>query len=134
LELILKHTLEDKQRVLPALEGFARDHRLPSRVLQAADLALEEHLTNLLAYAYEDTAPHDIVVRLTVENRCFQIEVEDDGRPFNPLSHAPVDTSLPLSEKPLGGLGIHLIRSLMDEAVYRREGDKNILRLRKHLD
>ena len=133
MELILKNTQEGKQRVLPALQEFAREHRVPPNVLQAADLALEEHLTNVLAYAYGDANPHEIVVRLTLEGSWFQLEVEDDGRPFNPLSLAPVDTSLPLSEKPLGGLGIHLIRSLMDEAVYRREGEKNVLRLRKRL-
>jgi anti-sigma regulatory factor (Ser/Thr protein kinase) len=134
LELILTNTLEEKQRIFPALEAFAREHQLPSIALQAADLALEEHLTNLLAYAYNDTAPHDIVVRLTLKDRWLQVEVEDDGRPYNPLSRPPVDTSLPLAEKPIGGLGIHLIRKMMDEADYRRDAGKNVLRLRKKID
>lgn len=134
MELILNNTLEDKERVLPVLEEFARNHQLPPKVLQAADLALEEHLTNLLAYAYDDKAPHPIVVRLTLEDRWLQIEVADDGRPFNPLSRPPVDTSLPLAEKPIGGLGIHLIRKLMDEVHYHREAGKNVLRLRKKID
>ena len=133
MDLVLKNTVEEKQRVLPVLEEFARKHQLPPKVLQAVDLALEEHLTNLLSYAYDDTAPHDIVVRLTIEDCWLQIEVEDDGRPFNPLSQPPVDTSVPLAEKPIGGLGIHLIRKLMDETDYRREASKNILRLRKQI-
>ena len=121
------------QRLLPVLEEFARQHHLAPAVLQAADLALEEHVTNVMRYAYEDTAPHEIRIRLALEPQRMQIEVEDDGRPYDPLSRPPVDTSEPLEEKPMGGLGIHLIRSLMDEVDYRREAGKNILRMRKRL-
>jgi len=133
LELILQNRPEEKQRLLSALEEFARQHHLAPAVLRAADLALEEHLTNVLNYAYEDAAPHEIRIRLTLDNQRLQIEVEDDGRPYDPLSHPPVDTSVPLEQKPIGGLGIHLIRSVMDEVDYRREAGKNILRMRKRL-
>ena len=131
MELILKNKPEEKRRLLQALEDFARQHQLPPAVVQAADLALEEHLTNVMAYAYEDAAPHEILVRLTIESGRMQIEVEDDGRPFNPLTRPPVDTSAPLEERPIGGLGIHLIRRFMDEVDYRREAGRNILRMRK---
>ncbi len=133
MELILHNRPEEKQRLLPALEDFARRHQLGRAAFQAADLALEEHVTNVMAYAYEDTAPHLIRILLTIENERMQIEVEDDGRPYNPLSRPPVDTTVPLEEKPIGGLGIHLIRSLMDEVDYRREAGKNILRMRKRV-
>ena len=131
MELILQNRPEEKQRLLSALEEFSREHHLPPGVVQAADLALEEQMTNILAYAYEDAASHEIRVRLGVENQWLQIEVEDDGRAYDPLSQPPVDTSVPLDEKPIGGLGIHLIRSVMDEVDYRREAGRNILRMRK---
>ena len=134
MELVFKNRPEERQRLRRAVEEFAREHQVPNRALQAADLALEEHLTNVLAYGYEDKAAHGIVVRLTIEGRCLQIEVADDGRPFNPLSQPAPDTSLPLEQRPLGGLGIHLIRQFMDELDYRREAGKNILRMRKRLD
>jgi anti-sigma regulatory factor (Ser/Thr protein kinase) len=133
LELILQNRTEEKERLRPALEEFARRHRLPPAVLQAADVALEEHVTNVIAYAYKDVAPHEIRIRLALENQSLQIEIEDDGRPYDPLSRPPVDTSVPLEEKPIGGLGIHLIRSLMDEVDYRREAGKNILRMTKRV-
>jgi anti-sigma regulatory factor (Ser/Thr protein kinase) len=133
LELILQNKREETQRLLPALEEFARQNHLAPTVLQAVDLALEEHVTNVMSYAYEDAAPHEIRIRLTLETQQLQIEVEDDGRPYDPLSRPPIDTSVPLEEKPVGGLGIHLIRSLMDEVEYRREGRKNILRMRKRV-
>jgi anti-sigma regulatory factor (Ser/Thr protein kinase) len=133
LELILQNRPEEKERLRPALEEFARQHCLPPAALHAADLALEEHVTNVVAYAYDDGASHEIRIRLALENQCLQIEIEDDGRPYDPLSRPPVDTSVPLEEKPIGGLGIHLIRSFMDEVEYRREAGKNILRMRKRV-
>jgi anti-sigma regulatory factor (Ser/Thr protein kinase) len=133
LELILQNKPEEKQRLLSALEEFARQHHLPPAVLRAADLALEEHVTNVMTYAYEDAALHEIRICLEVDDQSLQLEVEDDGRPYDPLSRPPVDTSLPLEQKPIGGLGIHLIRSVMDEVDYRREAGKNILRMRKRL-
>ena len=121
-------------RLHRALEEFARQHAVPDRALRAADLAIEEHLTNVRGYAYQDKAAHDILVRLTIEGRCLQVEVADDGLSFNPLSQPAPDTSLPLDQRLPGGLGIHLIRQFMDQLDYRREADKNILRMRKRLD
>ncbi len=101
--------------------------------MQAADLALEEHLTNIINYGYTDTRPHRVSVRFALEEGFLVIEVEDNGKPFNPLDSPKVDTSLPLDQKPLGGLGVHLIRSVMDELQYRRDANKNVLRMRKRL-
>ena len=134
MELVLKNQPEELPRVRRALEDFARQHAAPDRAVRAADLALEEHLANVLAYAYQDKAAHDIFIRFTIEGRCLQIEVADDGRPFNPLSRPAPDTSLPLDQRSPGGLGIHLIRHSMDELNYRRQADQNILRMRKRLD
>jgi len=59
--------------------------------------------------------------------------VEDDGKPFDPTQAPVVDTSLPLEKKPIGGLGIHLIRRAMDEMSYRRQANRNVLRMVKRL-
>ena len=107
---------------------------MPAVVVRAADLALEEHLTNVMNYAYDDAQPHQIRVRLAVEQGHLLIEVEDDGKPFNPLQASEVDTSVPLEQKPIGGLGIHLMRRFMDELHYHREGNRNVLGMRKRLD
>jgi anti-sigma regulatory factor (Ser/Thr protein kinase) len=61
------------------------------------------------------------------------VEVFDDCRPFNPLERPEVDTTKPLEEKPIGGLGVHLMRKFMDELDYRREEGKNVFRMRKKL-
>lgn len=124
---------KEKQKLLRALQTFAHDHRLPGKVLQAADLSLEEHLANVMNYGFDDAQVHEILVRLEIVNGDFQIEVEDDGKAFNPLEYPEPNLNLPLSERPIGGLGIHLIRSFMDELGYRREGERNVFQMRKHL-
>jgi|SRR6267142_1328940 len=133
LQVVLKNKPEERRKLLAALQDFARDKHLSAEVLRAADLALEEHLTNLMNYAYEDTLAHEILVSLDVDRDSLTIEVEDDGVPFNPLLAPEVDTSVPLKDKPIGGLGIHLIRRFMDELNYRREAGRNILSMRKRL-
>jgi len=131
VQVSLTNQPKEKQKILQALQKFARDHRLPDKVLQAADLSLEEHLTNVMNYGFEDSQVHEILVRLELVDGGFQIEVEDDGRAFNPLEYPEPDLSVPLSERPIGGLGIHLIKSFMDELGYRREGARNVFQMRK---
>lgn len=133
MQVVLTNQPKEKRKVLEALQKFARDHRLPEKVVQAADLSLEEHLTNVMNYAFADSQVHEIRVRLELTGGGLQIEVEDDGKPFNPLEHPGPDLTVPLEKRPIGGLGIHLIRSFMDELDYRREGTRNIFQMRKRL-
>ena len=133
LEIILKNRPEEKRRLLAALESFAGAHELPKAVFRAADLVLEEHLTNVMSYAYDDQQEHEIRVRLEASASQLVIEVEDDGKAFDPTQAPEVDTSLPLDQRPIGGLGIHFIRRCMDEARYQRRANRNILRMIKRL-
>jgi serine/threonine-protein kinase RsbW len=132
LEIELKSQPGQKQKVVEALERFGRDHHLGAAVVNAIDLALEEHLTNLMSYGYPDGRDHVIKVRLMVASAVI-VEVEDDALPFNPLQVPEADTSLPLEQRSVGGLGIHLIRKFMDQVEYETRGNRNILRMRKDL-
>jgi len=120
-------------RIPEILDALGRRQPLGPKTRLALDTALTEHLTNIITHGCRDGAPHRIRVRLTLDPPCVKATVIDDGPPFNPLEHPPVDTSLPLDQKPLGGLGIHMIRSSADELTYRRENDRNILVMRKRL-
>jgi len=131
VQISLTNQPRERQKLLQALQEFALDHRLPEKVLQAADLSLEEHLTNVMNYGFDDARVHEILVRLEMVDGGFQIEVEDDGKAFNPLDYPGPDLNLPASERPIGGLGIHLIRKFMDELGYRREGGRNVFQMRK---
>lgn len=133
MQVSLTNQPGERQKLLQALQEFARGHRLPKNVLQAADLALEEHLTNVLEHGFDGAQVYEILIRLEMVDGGLQIQVEDDGKAFNPLEFPAPDLNLPLSERPIGGLGIHLIRKFMDELAYRREGGRNVFQMRKRL-
>lgn len=129
----MRGQLGEREGVIRGLEEFCREHQVPPAIANAADVALEEHLTNVLSYGYQPGAQHHILVAFTVEDGGLHVDVEDDGKAFDPLTVPPVDTAIPLEEKPVGGLGVHLMRQFMDELSYAREGGKNVLRMRKRI-
>lgn len=95
-------------------------------------VALEEAVTNVLNYAFVGIAPpHLLRLRLAISAGTIAAEIIDDGRPFDPSAQLPPDVSLPLAERAVGGLGIHLMRTMMDRIEYRRHDGRNHLRLEK---
>ena len=127
LELCLSNRQAEIARAQDELEKFAAQFAFPVRALHDVQLALEEHLTNIVNHAYPDEQEHRITIRLLFKQPELRIEVEDDGRPFNPLARPAPDLSLPLDQRPIGGLGIFMIQKLLDSVEYRREHDKNVL-------
>ncbi len=99
----------------------------------AARVALEELGTNVIKYSYPGEAPCWLEVRLSADDERFALEVEDGGAPFDPLQAAAPDLTLPLEEREIGGLGVHLVRQLMDRVEYRREDGKNRVRVERRL-
>src|SRR6185295_13177378 len=95
IELILANRPSEVVRLQDQLELLAREHAIPAKALHEVQLAIEEHLTNILDHAFTDQRDHQIAVRLQVETGNLRIEVEDDGRPFNPLERPEPDLSLP---------------------------------------
>jgi serine/threonine-protein kinase RsbW len=114
-----------------ALSEFGQRHGLPSKVIDHLNLALEEILTNIISYGYTDNREHEIRVSLSAQPGEVRAEVQDDGQPFNPLEVPQPDTTQPLEERAIGGLGIHLVRKLMDGLEYKRQGERNFLTIKK---
>lgn len=129
----LRNHLAETRRIGRLVEDFVQLNQLPPSIHQALDLSLVEWLTNIISYAYDDSHERWICVRFSLPPGAVRVEVEDDGREFNPLSLPPADTSRPLSERPIGGLGVHMIRELMDTLEYRRQNGRNILTMTKRL-
>lgn len=136
-DIYLRNDLRELERLRVAVEAFGANYCLPGPLLFELNLALEEWVTNIVAYGYDDTGPHSIAVRIsldtTAEGRHVAIEVEDDARPFNPLEVPPPRLDLPIEERPVGGLGIHFLRRCMDSVAYERVGTRNRLLLRKQV-
>jgi len=126
ISIQLKNNLSELESLNKVVAEFAERHRLSSKVLLNLSLALEEILTNVISHAYDDNDEHQIMVRLFLEQGQLKVEVEDDGRPFNPLEAPEPDLNKSLEERSIGGLGIHFVRKLMDELEYRREEGKNL--------
>ena len=132
-ELTLTNQPSEVARLQDQLESFARQHGLAPRALHELQLALEEHLTNVLSYAYADKQEHRIEVRVQLNAPELRVEVEDDGCPFNPLERPTPDLTKPIEERPVGGLGIHMMRKSVDRLEYRRVAGKNILTMFKQV-
>src|SRR5258708_4091073 len=110
---------------------FGADNGLPDSIICDLKVALDEALNNMLAYGHERGAADEIVVRLGDARPEILLEVEDGGRAFDPLQVPSPDLTAPSQDRKVGGLGIHLIRNLMDDVSYTRTVDKNCLRMVK---
>lgn len=133
LTLTLTSRLAEIERMAAAVEAFGAEHGLPDEVIFAVNLSLDEVVTNIISYAYADAQEHQLAVRLSLEAGVLRAEVTDGGRPFDPLTIPTPDLEAPVEERRIGGLGLHIVREMMDELAYRREQDKNVLTLTKHL-
>jgi serine phosphatase RsbU (regulator of sigma subunit)/anti-sigma regulatory factor (Ser/Thr protein kinase) len=133
LEITLKNKLSELARLHQTLTEFGQRQGLASKVVHDLTLALEEILTNIISHGYTDDREHEIKVRLRAQPGEVRAEVEDDGQPFNPLEAPEPDTTQSLEERAIGGLGIHLVRNLMDSLEYQRQEGKNHLLMRKNL-
>ena len=131
LSLSLTNDRREIGRAAAAIEAFGRDHDVAADDISAVNLALDEILANIISHAYREPGPHNIDLRLNLDDRAIHVVVEDDGRPFNPLTWPPPDLDVPIERRPIGGLGLHIARSVVDSIDYRREEDKNMLTLAK---
>ena len=133
IALTVRNDVAELVRLNTCLEQFWKENRLPEEIAGDVALALEEVFLNVVLHGFTDNAEHAIVVRLAVEKGFMTLTVEDDGIPFNPLDAPPPDIESPLEERGIGGLGIHLVRQVMDRIEYVREGNINRLAMTKRI-
>ena len=105
---------------------------IPEELNMPMNLALEEIVSNVMLYAYPGKSGQ-VLVECTKEGRLI-FTITDSGIAFDPTQKEEVDTTLSAEEREIGGLGIHLVRQIMDEVVYERIDDKNVLTLVKTLN
>ena len=130
--LRLEPLLSEIPRLLDWVEARCAASGVDGEIATKLGLALEEAVANAINHGLPGTPPpHRLAVRLGIDADTVVAEVVDNGRPFDPTSVPDPDLTSALDERQLGGLGIHLMRELMDGLDYRRSGDRNILRMRK---
>ena len=132
LSLRMKTTLDELPRIRTEIEEFARGEGWSPRLEFQIKLVIEEVAVNVVNHGHERDGDHEVEIEIASEADRIDIEIIDDGRPFDPLTETPApNTDLPLPDRPVGGLGVYLVCALMDEASYQREGDRNRLALLK---
>ena len=133
LRLRIKNTFE----AIPAANGdvskWLESRKAPEGPSYLATLAIEELVTNCIKYGYDDKREHEIEISLSIAKGKLRLTVTDDGHEFNPLAIAEPDTSSPVEDRPIGGLGIHLLRKLADEMLYERRDGLNRVTIVKQL-
>jgi len=127
----LKSKLSELNTLCRHLEDCGNDMQLPQKCLFEINLGLDELFTNIISYGYEDDSDHRIKFSLAKKKETLVVQVEDDGKPFNPLEAAGPAVWQDLDSINIGGLGIHLVKKMMDAIDYQRVKGKNRLILKK---
>jgi serine/threonine-protein kinase RsbW len=128
--LSLRNDSAEFVRLTEFATEFSRQHQLPDEERARLLIILDELFTNVVHYGYDSAAADGhIDVTLSLQAGRLIIEFVDDGRPFDPLTNAPPDLDLPAEEWPLGGVGIAIVRALVDEIGYHWDGNRNRLTL-----
>ena len=129
LSLTVKTAHHELERIVAAIEDLAEQDDWPPDLLFRVNLVLEELGLNIMDYGHDDDTS-DIEIVLTSEGDSVTIEIVDGGRPFDPLNDAPApDLTSGVADRRLGGLGVHFVRTLMDDVQYERSSGKNRLKM-----
>ena len=131
--LHIKNELEQLTRLYEFLDLHTSAYGLEEQLTMQIKLALEEVVTNVILYAYPNKKDQDIRIDRNYGNKQLAIVITDKGTPFNPLEMKEPDITLPPEERPIGGLGIYLVKQLMTEVTYSRSSGKNILTMTKDI-
>ncbi len=133
----LKNSLKELDHLNDHLDLFRARVGLTNKCCCEINLALEELFTNYVSHGHKGRKAghheHQIHFKLSVAGGVLTIRIEDDGKPFDPGKAKAPDTRCPLEQRKIGGLGVHLIRKVMDDISYIRCGGKNIITLKKQI-
>jgi anti-sigma regulatory factor (Ser/Thr protein kinase) len=134
LHLTVRPDLSEIGRIAEQVEAFCEERGLGPAVAHAVNLSLDELLTNTISYGYDDASGHVIDIELAADSGRLTIVLRDDARAFDPTGVPEPDVDADLEDRALGGLGVHFVRSLMDEVRYQRTDGHNLLTLTKYID
>lgn len=133
-ELTVDAVLENIPSVTAFIDGQLEALDCSIKAQMQIDVAIDELFSNIARYAYPDGPGKATVgIEFDEENRMCSVVFSDEGIPFDPLAQQAPDTSLPLMDRPVGGLGIFLVKKTMDAVEYRHENGRNILTIRKRI-
>jgi anti-sigma regulatory factor (Ser/Thr protein kinase) len=127
--IVILNDVSELARVGAWVKDWAHRHALPAATAERIDMCSAEAVTNIVTHAYADHAAHEIRLSLERDAHVVSLEIEDDGAPFDPREIARPERPASLAEAKIGGLGVHIVRSLSDGLEHQRCGELNRLRL-----
>lgn len=130
-QLTLPNDINTISQLSEFVDAICEEAAVDMATTMELNLALEEAVVNVMSYAYPEGTVGTVVISAQNDGRQLVFTLSDSGKPFDPTAKAEVDTTLSAEERPIGGLGIHLIRRIMDRVAYERRDNRNILTLTK---
>lgn len=127
LSFTLRNDRSEIARMFTLLEEFCEANEIPEDDMFNVRLILDEAVINVIVHGYEDSRPHEIHVGLSLHSGALAVHIEDDGIAYNPLDAPPPRFDLPIQQRRIGGLGVHIMKTLARSVAYRRENGRNHL-------
>jgi len=132
--LLVNNKIEELTKVAQFMEDLGEEWGLPVPLVFSLNLVLEEALTNTISYGFDDDGNHTIEIHFSKTGSLLSIIITDDGHEYDPTQKKDPDISLAAEERPIGGLGIFLIKKIMDTVRYKRTDNRNNLILTKNIE
>src|SRR2546422_414541 len=121
LTLHFANQAEEAPRVAKRIDAFLQEKKVSDSIINKILLCVDELVTNIIGHAYNDKQEHAVQLECRVYEERIELELRDDGVPFDPTTQTRPNTNLSLESRDIGGLGIHLVLTLMDKVEYHRE-------------
>ena len=129
----LKSDLGELETLCQHLNQFGQATGLSEACITDVNVCLDELFTNIVSYGFADVREHMIRFTLNLDNNVLIFNIEDDGVPLNPLQKKDPEIPADLIDVRIGGLGIHIVKKLMDDIRYKRKRGRNSLTMKKNL-
>lgn len=133
LDLTIQNQISEINSVNLRFDTFAEEQHIPPSIVGRMHMVFEELLSNIIMHGYSGENDHDIVIKVQASPQRLKVTIVDDGVPFNPLDSDTPDITLSLEEREIGGLGVHLVRTMMDNVSYERDGENNVVIVVKNI-
>jgi len=132
--LTLPNDIETIPQLNEFIDGFCEERGIDFDITMRLNLAIEEAVVNVMNYAYPEGTVGYVDIDVEADDNYVTFVISDTGKPFDPTQKDEANIALSVEERPIGGLGIHLVRRMMDEISYQYADHKNILTLRKKIN
>lgn len=132
-KVTIPNKLNEIRCVAEVIDNLSIEWNFQPKLSKQLNLVIEEVVSNIIFYAYHDNKEHIITLEIQNQEKGICIQVTDDGECFNLLeSGCDVDINTSIEERKIGGLGIHILKTLVDKIQYERKGELNVVKITKY--